>query len=792
MEQKTGQASLEQLIVIGLALSFVVISFYLASAYSTDSLRISQGQDAVERISAGVDYVYTLGPNSRDYVTVFMPDDIRLLNISGTRMVMTVGTTSGQTDIYANTKANLVGALPTTPGRQKVLIQYLPDGTVSIGEAGLACTPVLITRTLNASQSASDTITITNNAQFNVSGITANVTGGAGMIFVSVLPPNQLSEGQEGTMGIGFDVPANQPTGIYAAYAAVSSGNDGSCITQITLAVAGTSSCSALCASQGYSSGSCRADQSACVSAGEDYFASFNSSCSGGSPSCCCGPTVDVWGPLVTSMNHTPQNASASQNITISAVCNDTSTGGSFIQYAQIQMDGGTFENMSVLDGALSDEQSEDMFRIFSGLSPGQHVVGARCTDTANNTGPLAYYYFNLSMADIAGPIIVSLTHSDPYPTTLADILENGTATEEYTGNNDVVACNLKIDSGDWMNVSADDGAYDSVEERFSYQVGQLDSGLHSIYAYCVDGLGNVGGIYNDTFGVTAADIMLILDESGSMDETIVNAQNNSVGSTTSASWTLVKTLPVTAKTGDLANVSAELQASTSGCTVQFEARVGSDVIASGSRTSTSYGTVTVLADISAASAPYTVDLYLLKNYSGSCTARNRNFRLVQGQKKMDAAENASKIFVDISSNSTQEGLVSFATTATTRVTMMTLGSEANRTALKNAIAALSPTTSTCIQCGLTNAVNELISSRSRFPEAVRVAVLLTDGQGNVGNSVTGATYARQNNVTVYTIGFGDDVNVTELENIALLTNGAAYFAYDYETLAYIFQHIGQ
>jgi hypothetical protein len=70
--------------------------------------------------------------------------------------------------------------------------------------------------------------------------------------------------------------------------------------------------------------------------------------------------------------------------------------------------------------------------------------------------------------------------------------------------------------------------------------------------------------------------------------------------------------------------------------------------------------------------------------------------------------------------------------------------------------------------------------------------VLLTDGVSNAGNSVTGAVYCRDRNVTVYTIGFGNDVDDTELTNIALLTHGEYYFAPNAETLMDIFRNIGK
>jgi Mg-chelatase subunit ChlD len=150
-----------------------------------------------------------------------------------------------------------------------------------------------------------------------------------------------------------------------------------------------------------------------------------------------------------------------------------------------------------------------------------------------------------------------------------------------------------------------------------------------------------------------------------------------------------------------------------------------------------------------------------------------------------------------------QAGLVSFSTSATTNKNLTLMG-PANQTALKSAINSLTASGSTCIECGLDNACDELNSSRVR-PTASKVVVLLTDGVGNIckatgsctgtecmGCSVNGAVYCRNRNVTVYTIGFGNDVDDSELTNIALITGGDYYFAPNVATLQAIFQSIGR
>jgi hypothetical protein len=282
---------------------------------------------------------------------------------------------------------------------------------------------------------------------------------------------------------------------------------------------------------------------------------------------------------------------------------------------------------------------------------------------------------------------------------------------------------------------------------------------------------------------------MLVLDRSGSMAYYVTNSTNENIVSTTSTSWTLVKSLTVSQKNGNSANLVVETRTGSGGCTVLYNATISGITVATGSRTSTSYGAATSIINITNQTAPYQVDLWI-KRSGGSCTVYNRVLSVWQPPTKMDAVKNSSKSFLDVAGNNIQAGLVSYSTSATTDKTLAMM-TPTNQQLLKNAIDAISPTGSTCIQCGLQNAANELVSVRAR-PGATKAVVLLTDGQANVGDSVAGAVYCRERNVTVYTIGFGYDVDETELTNIAMLTNGEYYFAPDVETLQEIFNRLGR
>ncbi|MFH2105902.1 MAG: VWA domain-containing protein [Candidatus Micrarchaeota archaeon] len=499
--------------------------------------------------------------------------------------------------------------------------------------------------------------------------------------------------------------------------------------------------------------------------------------------------SADIQGPLVTNMLQSPSPAIKMQPLAIFADADDSSTGESTIKGCQIDADNSNnWQNMLPVDGTYDQTTESVVFNYTSGFALGSHVVRAKCTDSEDNIGPTAYYYFEVVESDALGPIVISMNHTE-WPTTLSEIVVGGVATDAYTGNSNLESCSVKVDSGNWNVVIPVDGSWNSPTENFTYNVGQLDVGYHTVYYQCTDELGNVGGVYIDSFGIVDVDLMVVLDRSGSMAWYIVNVTNSNSVSASSTGWSWVKSIDVTQKNGDLANITAEIRASAGGCTAYFNATIDGVTVANGSRTSTSYGKVVSSADLSGYDAPYTVDLWLRRSSSG-CTVYNRFFALQQPPQKMQAVKDASKNFIDIAGNDIQAGLVSFSTSATTDKTLAMMTS-ANQATLKAAIDALVPYGSTCLECGLKYAANELVSARAR-PEANKVIIFLTDGVGNVGDSVDGAVYCRERDITVYTIGFGDDVDDTELTNIALLTGGDYYYAPNVETLTAIFQNIGK
>jgi len=282
---------------------------------------------------------------------------------------------------------------------------------------------------------------------------------------------------------------------------------------------------------------------------------------------------------------------------------------------------------------------------------------------------------------------------------------------------------------------------------------------------------------------------MLVIDRSGSMAWNVTNAVNSNTVSASSTGWSWVKDLDVSEKNGDTANITVRLRSTKSYCTTFYNATINGVQVSTGDMTGTTYVNLIDTINITNYEPPYTIDLWL-RRVGSSCTSYNTVFSLQQLPSKMDASKESAKVFLDVAGEDIQAGLVSFSTSATTDENLALMDAS-NQLALKNAIDALVPDGSTCLECGLEYAANELVSVRGRS-DANKVIVMLTDGVGNVGDSVDGAVYCRDRNITVYTIGFGDDVDDTELTNIALLTHGDYYFAPNAETLTYIFSNIGK
>ncbi len=157
---------------------------------------------------------------------------------------------------------------------------------------------------------------------------------------------------------------------------------------------------------------------------------------------------------------------------------------------------------------------------------------------------------------------------------------------------------------------------------------------------------------------------------------------------------------------------------------------------------------------------------------------------------KMDAVQASAATFIDFNEwkASDQIGVASFHTSSFLDSQLKKLD-DSNKLALQTDVNSLLPGGGTNIEQGIREGTEELISERTA-EYALKFQVLLSDGQSNSGDSLQAAEDAADLGIKIYTIGFGGDVDETELQNIANATDANYYFAEDANALMDIYNLI--
>ncbi|VVB98482.1 Uncharacterised protein [uncultured archaeon] len=209
----------------------------------------------------------------------------------------------------------------------------------------------------------------------------------------------------------------------------------------------------------------------------------------------------DTQGPLVLSPSHAPNPAYTTTPVTIFAIADDSTTGGSNISGCELKMDAGGWNAMNATDGSFSSV-TEAINYSAGTLLAGNHTAQMRCTDSLLNVGNITNYTFTVYVNDTVGPVVSNVSHA-PNPAYVKNaIVINATGDDNATGGSNVTGCEIKIDAAvAWSAMSATDGVFNSPTERVYYNVGALPAGPHGAQMRCTDSAFNVGNItvYNFT-----------------------------------------------------------------------------------------------------------------------------------------------------------------------------------------------------------------------------------------------------------------------------------------------------
>lgn len=146
MHGKRGQAGLEYVLIVGAVLLITVPLFFYAFYETNSRIILNQAEDAVNTIAKAADTVHSLGPGSRKYVWVSIPQGVVSSSVDNSEVMLTFMKAGNENDIYASTRAVLVGYVPVDKGTYRIAVESLDAGLVRIGEAYNDTTPPVILR----------------------------------------------------------------------------------------------------------------------------------------------------------------------------------------------------------------------------------------------------------------------------------------------------------------------------------------------------------------------------------------------------------------------------------------------------------------------------------------------------------------------------------------------------------------------------------------------------------------------------------------------------------------------
>jgi hypothetical protein len=205
----------------------------------------------------------------------------------------------------------------------------------------------------------------------------------------------------------------------------------------------------------------------------------------------CIALVVSNQGPLTSAVTVVPDKVSGGTSVSLTATVDDSTTGGSNIQSAEYNVDGGAWTPMSAQDGNF-DSPSEDVTAQFTAPG-GDGTVGicVRGTDSNGATGPQSCA--NLTI-DSLGPVTSSLT-ATPNPVQPSEqVTISATTDDTTTGTTNIQSAEYQLDGGAWTPMSAQDGNFDSPSEAVTAQfTAPGEDGTVDICVRGTDGLANVG-----------------------------------------------------------------------------------------------------------------------------------------------------------------------------------------------------------------------------------------------------------------------------------------------------------
>jgi uncharacterized protein (UPF0333 family) len=126
-----GQTAIEYLLLFSLmliALSFLTYYAQDMTQRNREEIIMSNAVIAVNKIVEAADIVYTQGKPSQITLSIYIPENVHLIEFSNKMIIMRIDVSSGSTDIIAESKAilkNSTGGIyfPSTGGTKRIKVK---------------------------------------------------------------------------------------------------------------------------------------------------------------------------------------------------------------------------------------------------------------------------------------------------------------------------------------------------------------------------------------------------------------------------------------------------------------------------------------------------------------------------------------------------------------------------------------------------------------------------------------------------------------------------------------------
>ncbi len=188
---------------------------------------------------------------------------------------------------------------------------------------------------------------------------------------------------------------------------------------------------------------------------------------------------VDTVKPSISLMPLSPDPC-ADSTPTLSGTAQDSSSPIAAVEY---RIDDEAWTSALAVDGAF-DSMSENYTFTTPALSDGSHVAQVRAADAAGNVSASASDGFAI---DATAPSLTLTTV--PEYVGKSTLVFSGTAADALNLVSSVHYC---VDGGCWLAATALDGAFDEMAEEYTFTVGSLVDGPHTLEVRALDVLGNV------------------------------------------------------------------------------------------------------------------------------------------------------------------------------------------------------------------------------------------------------------------------------------------------------------